>query len=280
MIRTLVVGYGYWGRVITTNLLQHSEFFVSGVTDPDVSARRDADSANLYTFRTMTDALDQTHVDLVVICSPIGTMMPLAHEAIQRYANVMMAKPGPQTIAEAENLIKRAMMRGVLVSVDYTMLMSKRFGDFAAEARAAASIVATRVSAGSRSSAHIFDDMMIHDLAIISESDPSAQWLVIGADSDESSGKIELVSRHGVRALLRADRSEKTIRMRRVSARLRDGSMYEWDQLADDDQPFTHRLDWLAYQIRTHGLGNTDEIMRVTRLLEKSHAALDSDHLA
>ena len=50
MIQTLLVGYGYWGRILADNLTQHPTFFLAGVQDASQSVILDA-RANIKNWR-------------------------------------------------------------------------------------------------------------------------------------------------------------------------------------------------------------------------------------
>ena len=53
MIQTLLVGYGYWGRILAENLTQHPTFFLAGVQDASQSVILDARSNNLHAYSSL-----------------------------------------------------------------------------------------------------------------------------------------------------------------------------------------------------------------------------------
>lgn len=279
VIRTLIVGHGYWGSILRRNLLAHPSFFVCGVCDPDPIRLRDAKALNLETYTSIEDALDESNPRLVVIATPIPTMMDIAHAAITRHASVMIAKPGPRSIDAADQLITAAGLRGVLVCVDYTMTMSPTFAAIRKRVGTANMINAIRVGHPHRSKNHIFDDLAIHDLSLIQAYDPTREWIVTDAAATDEAGFISL----------RADEATATIITRRVETITprREFSVYGdhrssvWDQLeSESPTPVEARLEYLANAIRDHKIGNIDQIRTVTRLLEKAHAASERRHLA
>lgn len=281
--RTLVVGYGHWGRVLTNNLLAHDRFFVAGIVDPDLRAREDAMRRNLYTFKTLTDALDQARAQLVIIAAPIGEMMPLAFQSLQRHAHVMLAKPGPRSMRDARRLYELASARGLVICVDYTMLSSFRFAELRQTYSDATEIRCVRDSDGTRSDAHIIDDMMIHDLALVSELNPDASWFVMSVETtDEHAARITLQSDDMRLATITADRHDGTMKRRTMRVAKAHELPVLWDQINDEEPyaPLEARLDSLAYQITSRGGGNWREMLRVTQLLENAHAALERDHRA
>jgi predicted dehydrogenase len=270
VIRTLVTGYGYWGRVLTRNLLAHDEFFVAGVHDPDARAREDARSANLYTFRTFDDALAFTNPQLVVIASPIGTIIEPAIQAVSRYANVMMAKPGPVTMRDAERIFARADSKGRSVFVDYTMTAARRFSDL--RSRVAFDgfdrVECCRFATGSRTTAPILYDMMVHDLALVASLDDSLEWRVAEKEFSAEYGRVVLEA--GARVAILEARRDAIAAKRELVI----DDVIVWDQLEDDDarSPVQARLDRVAAALLDGWSDNRLEVMRVTRLLEECAA--------
>ena len=232
MIRTLVTGYGYWGRVMTRNLLEHPLFFVSGVYDPSPEARDAARLANLYTFRTLQDALDFTSPQLVVICSPIGTQVDAALMCLARYANVLIAKPGATTLAELRKIDSLAQRKGRVATIDYTMRHDYSFQRILRESAswgAVLEVTAERYAVGSRTTAPILYDMMVHDIALLHAlgDDP---WRVRSVDRGEHHLFAWLDTDYAAATLSARTDAEEHRRTLRVT---HSHGEVEWDQLVD-----------------------------------------------
>ena len=233
MIDTLLVGYGYWGRVMSRNLIQHPSYFLAGVHDPDPRALADAKEANLHAFHSMRDALDATHPKLVVIASPIGTMFMAASEALHSYANVMLAKPGVTTLDEYMRLFRIADYNQRKVVVDYTMLAHQSWQTlctFKPQLGELVTFDAIRYAVGNRTNAPILFDMMVHDLAMLVEWEPDTNWLIDSAEVTECVVAAKFVS--GRKTALLEARTDQLEPKRSVSLGGAQGFAL-WDQIDD-----------------------------------------------
>jgi predicted dehydrogenase len=269
MVNTLVVGYGYWGQSLTTNLLAHPDFFVAGVHDPDADARRIARSRNLYAFAGLEDAINHTAPQVVVIASPIGTIVDTAIASLNRYAHVLMAKPGPTTIADAERVASLAMRRGRTAMVDYTMTMSSslpRYVDRARRLGGLNNIMCVRDAIGARTTASVLDDLAVHDVSLICAAFPGIQWRVHFAEH----------ATHHCHIVLRSNAAQASIhcrrdadKQRRVMRFIMDRGVVEWDQLGGDYDagPVMNRLNLFRDRINSEPVVD-DMMFKVTELLE------------
>ena len=236
MIRTLVTGYGYWGGVLTRNLLEHPDFFVAGVHDPAPESRAAARAANLYTFRTMQDALDATTPQLVVIASPIGTQVEAAMMSLSRHANVMIAKPGATTTKDLARIDELAQRKNRVAVIDYTMRHAYGFRQMQTQAASwgkVLEVITERNAVGSRTTAPILYDMLVHDVALL-HSISNDSWRVRSVDRGEHHLFAWLDTDYAVATLAaRTDADAPTRTMRVVCT----GGEGEWDQLADTLTP-------------------------------------------
>jgi predicted dehydrogenase len=236
VIRTLVTGFGYWGGVLTRNLLDHPGFFVAGVHDPDADRRAVARAANLYTFRTLSDALDFTTPQLVVIASPIGTQVEAAMMALARHANVMIAKPGATSLADLRRIDSLAQRKKRVAVIDYTMRHAWTFHQMQTESASWGNILEVtteRFAVGTRSTAPILHDMMVHDVALL-HALRDAPWRVRSVDRGDHHLHVWLDTDWAVATLTaRTDAEEQRRTMRLVCS----GGDMSWDQLADEAAP-------------------------------------------
>jgi predicted dehydrogenase len=233
VIDTLLVGYGYWGRVMSRNLIQHPAYFLAGVHDPDPRALADAKSENLHAFHSMRDALEATHPKLVIIASPISTMFMAASEALHSYANVMLAKPGVTTLDEYIRLFRVADYNQRKVVVDYTMLAHQSWQTlctFKPQLGELVTFDAIRYAVGNRTGAPILFDMMVHDLAMLVEWEPCTNWLIDSAEVTECVVAAKFVS--GRKTALLEARTDQLEPKRSVSLGGAQGSAV-WDQIDD-----------------------------------------------
>ena len=268
MIRTLVTGYGYWGRVLTRNLLEHPDFFVAGVHDPSAESRAAARAANLYTFRTLQDALDATTPQLVVIASPIGTQVEPAMMALSRYANVMIAKPGATSITDLVRIDQLAQRKKRVAVIDYTMRHAWPFQKMQAEAAKwgrVLEVTTERNAVGSRTSAPILYDMLVHDVALL-HALTDEPWRVRSVDRGDSHLFAWLDTDHALATLSARTDADEQRRMMRI---VYSGGDMSWDQLVDTAAatPVRRSLTDMARRIRESDHDMTLEY-RVTATLE------------
>jgi predicted dehydrogenase len=233
MIQTLLVGYGYWGRILAENLTQHPTFFLAGVQDANQSVILDARVNNLHAYSSLEDAMQATHPQLVVIAAPIGSMEVPAMRALQGYAHVMMAKPGVDSLAAFDRVLRVADYAQRSVTVDYTMLMHATWNTILHEQHRLGGIEkfhSVRSAIGNRTGAPIVLDMLVHDLSLLVSLDPDREWLLEYARV----GDTEVVARFvsgSCEAILEA--STTSTEQERSVYLAGAGLHLVWDQLAD-----------------------------------------------
>jgi predicted dehydrogenase len=233
MIDTLLVGYGYWGRVMSRNLIQHPSYFLAGVHDPDPRALADAKAANLHAFHSMRNALEATHPKLVVVAAPIGSMFMHAQDALHAYANVMLAKPGVTTMDEYVRLFRVADYNQRKVVVDYTMLMHQSWQTlctFKPQLGELVTFDSIRYATGNRTNAPILFDMLVHDLAMLANWEPETDWIIDSAEVTDCVVAAKFVS--GNKTALLEARTDQLAPKRSVSFGGARGSAV-WDQIDD-----------------------------------------------
>ena len=233
MIQTLLVGYGYWGRILAENLTQHPTFFLAGVQDASQSVILDARANNLHAYSSLEDAMQATHPQLVVIAAPIGSMEVPAMRALQGYAHVMMAKPGVESLAAFDRVARVADYAQRSVVVDYTMLMHSTWNTILHEQHRLGGVEkfhSVRSAAGNRTGAPIVLDLIVHDLAMLVSLDPDREWLVDSASVTRMTATVRLVSGSAEAILEASTISDDPQRSVYIAG---DGLHIVWDQLED-----------------------------------------------
>ena len=120
LIRVAVVGCGVIGRNHARVIDEHPAFELVAAVDPvaENSAALVAEHPGLKAYPTPQDALDE--VDLVVICTPSGTHLALAQQAVAAGKHVVIEKPLDVDVArgiEFAGLARRAAEAGQVVTV-------------------------------------------------------------------------------------------------------------------------------------------------------------------
>lgn len=126
MIKTGVIGYGYWGPNIVRNFHNHPEIEVVKVCDK--SSDRLAALAGTYKgIEGVTDAddiLKDEQIDAVAIVTPVFAHFPLAKKALENGKHVFIEKPFTATSDEAKELIDLAARKNLVIMVDHTFLFT------------------------------------------------------------------------------------------------------------------------------------------------------------
>jgi predicted dehydrogenase len=126
MIKTGIIGYGYWGPNIVRNFNANSSIDLVKVCDkssdrlkvlqdtyPDIKAVEDVD-----------DIFNDTSIDLVGIITPVFTHFELAKKALNNGKHVFIEKPFTSTSDQAKELIEIAKKKNLLIMVDHTFLFT------------------------------------------------------------------------------------------------------------------------------------------------------------
>jgi predicted dehydrogenase len=120
-IRTLLVGYGYWGPNLARNIVLNPSFELIGVIDQSGSRRDFArNSLKVETYARYQDVPDLLEIDLVVICTRPGTHLEIGTYFISRSINVLITKPCGLSSTEASYLNKLAIQYQVKALCDFT----------------------------------------------------------------------------------------------------------------------------------------------------------------
>src|SRR5437867_11508099 len=108
MIRTGVIGYGYWGPNIVRNLRSLEGCQVAAVCDQSPVALQRVRQAypDLPVSTNPRDLLTSPQIDAVAVVTPVGTHFELAKAALENGKNVSVEKPFPSTTQQPEELIE------------------------------------------------------------------------------------------------------------------------------------------------------------------------------
>ena len=119
-----VIGLGYWGPNLVRNFSRHDQGHIVALCDADLERAERAAAgigADLVTTQA-SELITHPDVELVVVATPSGTHYPLARAAIDAGKHVLIMKPMTTRVDEAEELVERARVQGVLLAVDHTFV--------------------------------------------------------------------------------------------------------------------------------------------------------------
>jgi predicted dehydrogenase len=174
-IRTLLVGYGYWGPNLARNIVLNPNFELIGVIDQS-SSRRDLarNSLKVETYARHQDVADLLEIDLVVICTRPGTHLEIGTYFISRRVNVLITKPCGLSSTEASYLNELAIKYQVKALCDFTYHFSPLIAFLLEDRRANRVIQSMREYTSYRTSLGIVQsdvdviaDLGVHDIYVL-----------------------------------------------------------------------------------------------------------------
>jgi predicted dehydrogenase len=124
MIKTGIIGYGYWGPNLVRNFNMLPDCIVKSVADARVE-RLACLTKHYPAIKGVNDANDIINdpgIDAVVIATPVFTHFELAKKALLQGKHVLLEKPMTSSVAEAEKLIEIAVQKKLTLMVDHTFL--------------------------------------------------------------------------------------------------------------------------------------------------------------
>ncbi len=126
-IKIGVIGCGYWGPNLIRNFSQIDSTELYYVCDLDeskmVSAKKTYPSVK--TTANFMDVINDPLVDAVVVALPVAKHYPIAKEALLNGKHVLLEKPMTSSSSEAEELIKIASEKNLILMVDHTFEYSQ-----------------------------------------------------------------------------------------------------------------------------------------------------------
>jgi len=120
-VRVGVVGYGYWGPKLVRNFVEMPSADIKWLADLDEPRlqRAQAQYPSLKTTRSYEEML-RTDIDAVVVATPIRTHHRLAKQALLAGKHVLVEKPLAASAEEAQDLVRIAEERGLVLMVGHT----------------------------------------------------------------------------------------------------------------------------------------------------------------
>lgn len=124
MIRTGIIGIGYWGPNLLRNLVDHPEIEVKRASD--ANGERWKTQQRRYPqvqFTTQsTELIRDPSIDLIVIATPVHTHFDLAAAALSQGKHVLITKPLAKTELECRRLLDLGLKHKKIVMVDHTFV--------------------------------------------------------------------------------------------------------------------------------------------------------------
>ncbi|MBF0489933.1 MAG: Gfo/Idh/MocA family oxidoreductase [Candidatus Omnitrophica bacterium] len=130
MINVGVIGFGYWGPNVVRNMMATPGIRVQMVCDQD--SKNLSRAKGIYSrLRLTTDykeVTDSSSIDAVAIVTPVSTHYEIAKRALMKGKHIFIEKPLARTSKEAEDLIRMAEAKKLVIMVDHTFLFTGAVG--------------------------------------------------------------------------------------------------------------------------------------------------------
>ena len=170
-----MLGFGYWGPKLASNIQRHHAFELSAIADLNAENLSSAlaEFPNVRTHNESLGLLRDQEIDAVVISTPACTHFELCESALRNGKHVIVTKPFTLEVMQAHELARIAAEIGVVVLVDHTFLYSSAVSAIAAillreDLGRILYYESTRSGLGIfKDDADVIDDLAIHDLYII-----------------------------------------------------------------------------------------------------------------
>lgn len=126
VIRTGVVGLGYWGPNLARNFAECSRSELTWLCDSreDRLAAAATRQPLVRTTTSYEEMLADPKLDAVAIVTPVSSHFELALQALQAGKHVLIEKPLAASSAQAEELVQRAAGAGLVLLPGHTFLYS------------------------------------------------------------------------------------------------------------------------------------------------------------
>src|ERR1700757_55479 len=123
-IKVGLIGYGYWGPNLLRNLQETDGVEVKRCVDlrPERRAAASKRYPTVQVSAEADDVLGDAEIDAIVLATPVFTHHALAKRALEANKHVLVEKPMTRTVAEAEELIKLADSKNLVLMVDHTFI--------------------------------------------------------------------------------------------------------------------------------------------------------------
>ena len=126
MIKTAIIGYGYWGPNIVRNFNAHPEIKVLKICD--ISNKRlniaKGSHPDIDTTMDPNNIISDKDIDLIAIVTPVFAHYELAKKSLLNGKHIFVEKPFTSTSDQAKELIDIAEKKNLTIMVDHTFLFT------------------------------------------------------------------------------------------------------------------------------------------------------------
>jgi len=126
MIKTGVIGYGYWGPNVVRNFNSSSDIKVLKICDKNKDRREIAgqDFPNIKIVGEADDIIRDKDISAAAIVTPVFTHYDLAKKLLLNGKHIFIEKPFTSNTKQADELIEIAERKNLTIMVDHTFLFT------------------------------------------------------------------------------------------------------------------------------------------------------------
>ena len=170
----LVVGFGYWGPILSRNIQANLRFNIYSICDSNSSNLNKAKNIypSCFFYSSFQKALNNSKIDIVVISTPTNTHYRFAKMALIKKKHVLCEKPLSLNLREVKNLISLSKKNKKFLFVDYPFIYSESvtfIKNIITKKKLGKALIyeSIREKAPYRKDTNVIWDLGIHDFAIL-----------------------------------------------------------------------------------------------------------------
>lgn len=120
-IRTVIIGYGYWGTNITRNIFMDSDYEILAIIETDLNKRNEAfEKYGIPVYNSHKLIPDNLIIDLAVIMTRPSSHYKLATYFLNKKSNILLAKPCGVSKTECQDLYMKSIEVKKKIFCDFT----------------------------------------------------------------------------------------------------------------------------------------------------------------
>ena len=170
----LVVGFGYWGPILSRNIQANLQFNIYSICDSNSSNLNKAKNIypNCIFYSSFQKALNNSKIDIVIISTPTNTHYKFAKMALIKKKHVLCEKPLSLNLREVKDLISVSKKNKKFLFVDYPFIYSESvtfIKNIITKKKLGKALIyeSIREKAPYRKDTNVIWDLGIHDFAIL-----------------------------------------------------------------------------------------------------------------
>jgi myo-inositol 2-dehydrogenase/D-chiro-inositol 1-dehydrogenase len=126
-----LVGFGAWGQFHAQSIAGNPEAELTAITAPSAASREAAAKAypRARIFADHRQMLAETKLDIVDVVTPSNTHLAIATAALDAGCHLLLEKPMALSVADCQEIVRRAAQRGRKLAVGHELRLSTQWGE-------------------------------------------------------------------------------------------------------------------------------------------------------